>query len=68
MAEVRIKLKKKFSNDGTEYYIGNCDLELNLADTVIMVYPNDDDKGATLIVRVYNEDMRKTAGHDPEND
>ena len=48
--EVKINMKKIKTGDN-EYYIGNCDMEINLLDTVLKFYPpKDGDRFGVVVI------------------
>jgi len=58
---VRMKLVE---TDGVAYYIGNCNMDINLKDTVItLIEPNEGTRETVLLIKLENKNRRRFHNH-----
>jgi len=58
---VRMKLVE---TDGVSYYIGNCNMDINLKDTVItLIEPNEGTRETVLLIKLENKNRRRFHNH-----
>jgi len=65
--EINIKMRLVETNS-VSYYIGNCDMDLNLKDTVItLIEPEDNRRETVLIIKRVDGNRKKFPNHNPNH-
>jgi len=58
--ELSVKMKIVETEDGGAYYIGNCNMDVNLKDTVIkLIEPKEGVRETSLVIKLENKDRRR---------